>query len=368
MREAMLPWLSTQFGNPSSRHAYGRAARQALDMARQQVAAAVNAHPTEVVFTSSGSEANNLFIKGAAGSRPAGLLAISAIEHPCVLRPARQVLRRGWRLRQVAVDAQGVVDDADFVLALQDKPDLVSIMLANNETGALQPVADLAERLAEKTQAWFHSDAAQALGRLPLDFRALNKAGLHALTLSAHKTGGPKGAAALIVDKRVELEPLVAGGGQERDLRAGTENMAAIVGFGVAATLAVAALERYRAHVLALRHQLENGLSALGATLFSQGSERLPNTVYFAFPRLDGETLVGYLDQQGFAVASGAACSSHHGQASHVLQAMGVVPEIAQGAVRVSLGMGLDAQIIADFIQILRSTVKRLTDLQALAG
>lgn len=363
---AMLPWLESQFGNASSRHEYGRAARRAVDEARQQVAAAVNAHPTEVVFTSGGSEANNLFLKGAAASLKPGLLAVSAIEHPCILKPAAQLARSGWQVRAVAVDAAGRASFDDFADIVAARPSLVSIMLANNETGVVQDIPALATA-AKASGGWFHSDAVQALGKLPLDFRALNLAGVHAITLSAHKAGGPKGAAALVLDKRVELQPLIAGGGHERGLRSGTENVPAIVGFGAAAELAAERVAELPRRLKALRQRLESGLGGLGVRIFGAGAERLPNTTYFALPDIDGETLVGKLDRAGFAVASGAACSSANPEPSHVLRAMGVAPEIARGAVRVSLGAGNSESDIDEFINALRATVGRLQGLTALA-
>lgn len=363
---AMLPWLESQFGNASSRHEYGRAARRAIDEARQQVAAAVNAHPTEVVFTSGGSEANNLFLKGAAATLKPGLLAVSAVEHPCILKPAAQLARSGWQVRTVAVDAAGRADFADFTEVVAARPKLLSIMLANNETGVVQNVPALAT-VARATGGWFHSDAVQALGKLPLDFRALNAAGVHAIAVSAHKAYGPKGAAALVVDKRVELQPLIAGGGHERGLRSGTENVPAIVGFGVAAELAARRVAELPRRLRALQQRLESGLAGQGVRIFGAGAERLPNTTYFALPDIDGETLVGKLDRAGFAVASGAACSSANPEPSHVLRAMGVAPEIARGAVRVSLGAGNTEADIDEFINALRVTVGRLQGLTAVA-
>lgn len=368
--EAMLPYLTQQYGNASSRHEYGRAARQAIDEARQRVAQAAGAHPTEVVFTSGGSEANNLFIKGAAALLPKGTVAISAIEHPCVRESARQLVRAGWRLREIAVDAECRISSADFSAVLAEKSAgqslLASIMLANNETGALQNVAALANEFVEQAEtadAWLHTDAVQAFGRVPVNFRALNAAGVHAMTVSAHKIGGPKGAGALILDKRLELQPLIAGGGQERGLRSGTENVAAIVGFGLAAELAVAQQQTQATILRALRVDLESGLSALGAHIFAMQADRLPNTTYFAFAGMDGETLVGRLDRAGFAVASGAACSSASLKPSHVLLAMGVPPALARGAVRVSLGAGTTQQEIQDFLGVLKTTLGQLNAL-----
>jgi cysteine desulfurase len=365
--EAMLPYFREQHGNASSRHEYGRAARRAIDEARQRVAGAVGAHPTEVIFTSGGSEANNLFVKGAAANLPAGIprtIAISAIEHPCVREPARALRRQGWRVREIAVDAECRVADADFRAALDEKPALVSVMLANNETGALQDIATLAA-LAAPTGAWFHSDAVQAFGKVPLDFRSLNAAGVHALTLSAHKLGGPKGAGALVIDKRVDLAPLIHGGGHERGLRSGTENVPAIAGFGLACEAAVAELDDAARRQRALRAELEAGLAGLGAHIFAKHAERLPNTVYFSVPDIDGETLVGRLDRAGYAVASGAACSSANPEPSHVLLAMGVEPGLARGAVRASLGAETSPAEIAGFLRALAATV---TNLQSLAS
>ena len=364
--EAMLPYLAGQFGNASSRHEYGRAARRAIDEARGRVAEAVGAHPTEVVFASGGSEANNLLIKGATACLTPGMLAISAIEHPCVIKPAEQLVKLGWALRKLPVTADGEIDPEAYQAVMAQHPKLVSVMLANNETGVLQDVAMLAAQ-AKVAGAWFHTDAVQALGKIRIDFRSLNAVGVNALTLSAHKLGGPKGAAALVLDKRLDIEPQIAGGGHERGLRSGTENVAAIVGFGVACELAVGQLAATAPRLIVLRGQLEQGLLEIGATLFGSSVERLPNTVYFALRDVDGETLVGQLDRAGFAVASGAACSSANPEPSHVLRAMGVAPELARGAVRISLGAANTAEQVKDFLNTLQITVSKLQRLTAIA-
>ena len=363
--DAMLPFLRVQYGNASSRHEYGRAARRAVDEARQRVACAIGAHPTEVVFTSGGTEANNLFLKGAAAMLPAGTVAISSIEHPCVREPARQLRRLGWKMREIAVDGECRVIDADFGAALGERPSIVSVMLANNETGAVQDIPALAEAAAP-FRPWFHTDAVQALGRLPLDFRTLSRAGVHAMSLSAHKLGGPKGAGALVVDKRVELQPLLAGGGHERGLRSGTENVAAIVGFGLAAEIAAANVDLRARHAASLRDELELGLIALGATIFGRRGRRLPNTCYFAIDGVDGETLVGRLDRAGYAVAAGAACSSANPEPSHVLLAMGIEPGLARGAVRVSVGAENTTDDVRGFLATLQTTIHQLKGLAAL--
>jgi len=367
VRDAMLPWLGAaqpaRFGNASSRHEYGRQARAAIDEARARVAAAVGAHATEVVFTSGGSEANNLFLKGAAACLKPGTLAISAIEHPCVREPARQLRRAGWALHEIAVDADGRIDVADWRRVLEARPTLVSVMLANNETGVLQDVAALASE-ARKAGAWLHTDAVQALGKIEVDFRSL---GVQAMTLSAHKLGGPLGAGALVLDKRVELSPLIAGGGQERGLRSGTENVAAIVGFGLACERAVAHRAAESSRLSVMRDGIEAALSALGAVVFSRAAIRLPNTVFFAFDAIDGETLVGKLDRAGFACASGSACSSAQPEPSHTLLAMGVDPTVARGAVRVSLGRDTTAEEVERFVATLSHVVRDLRNLASVA-
>ena len=368
VREAMLPWLGAaepaRFGNASSRHEYGRQARAAVDEARARVAAAVGAHATEVVFTSGGSEANNLFLKGAAATMKPALVAVGSVEHPCVREPARQLQRGGWVMREIAVDAQGRIDLEDWQSVLTERPRLVSVMLANNETGVLQDIATLAAQ-ARAAGAWFHTDAVQAFGKIDVDFRAL---GVHGMTLSAHKIGGPLGAGALVIDKRVELAPLIAGGGQERGLRSGTENVAAIVGFGVACERALSRRADEALRLTALRVEVEQALTALGARIFSAAAPRLPNTVFFAVPDIDGETLVGKLDRAGFACASGSACSSANPEPSHTLLAMGVEPGIARAAVRVSLGRDTVADDVRRFIDTFARVVGELKNLASVAA
>lgn len=362
--EVMLPHLRERFGNASSRHEYGRQARAAIDQARQQVAAAVNAHPSEIIFTSGGSEANNLFLKGAAACLPVATLAIGASEHPCVRQPALQLQKQGWRVLELPLGAEGCVDLqlAQEVLK-QHTPALVSVMLANNETGALNDLVSLAS-FAREQGAYIHTDAVQALGKIPLDFRAL---GVHGMSLSAHKAYGPLGAGALVLDKRVELQPLIAGGGHERGLRSGTENLAAIVGFGKACELLSLELaERARA-AEQLRDLLETGLAQQGAVVFAQAAARLPNTCFFALAGIDGETLVSKLDRAGFAVASGAACSSSSPEPSRTLLAMGVAAELARGAVRLSIGKDTRRHEIEDFLLALGQTVNALRNLTAMA-
>jgi cysteine desulfurase len=329
-------------GNPSSVHAEGRAARKLIERAREQVAALVGARPADVFFTSSGTEANMLALTPAVevsdDKRPRRRLLISAVEHASV--------RSGGRFAPAAVadfpvDAEGRVDAAalgDMLSRPNAAPALVSIMAANNETGVIQPVAAAAEAV-HAAGGLLHTDAVQAAGRIQCDIGAL---GADLMTLSAHKIGGPKGVGALIRGSEAIhiAEPLIRGGGQERGLRAGTENVAGIAAFGTAAEAARAQFPAEAAHMLALRNLLEEGIAAStpNAVIFGRAAERLPNTTLVALSGLKAETAVIALDLEGVAVSSGAACSSGKVQPSHVLEAMGVSPELLRGAVRLSLG------------------------------
>ena len=360
---AMLPFLREQFGNASSRHEYGTAARKAVHRAREQVGALIRAEPGQLVFTSGGTESNNAFMKGAAGMLKPSQAAVSAIEHPCVAKPAQELARAGWKVRRLAVDSDGRIDLDDVAAALATPTGIVSVMLANNETGVIQDVAAVAEK-ARAARAWMHTDAVQALGKIDVDFTALN---VHAMTLSAHKIYGPKGVGALVLDRRIELKPLISGGGHEQGLRSGTENVAGIVGFGAACELAMQRMSELAPRLAAMRDQLERGLGGLGAVVFGAGAPRIPNTSYFALPGIEGETLVIELDKAGYAVASGAACSSASTEPSATLLAMGVTPELARGAVRFSLGKDNTPAQVRDFLGVLSATAHRLRRLTALA-
>jgi cysteine desulfurase len=359
----MLPYLREQYGNASSRHEFGTLARKAVNHAREQVAAMIGVQPVQVIFTSGGTESNNAFVKGAAGMFKPSQLAVSAIEHPCVAKPAQELARAGWKVRKLAVDSDGRIDLADVERALMEPTRIVSVMLANNETGAIQDVAAVAAK-ARAAQAWMHTDAVQALGKIAVDFNALN---VHAMTLSAHKIYGPKGVGALILDKRIELKPLIDGGGHEHGLRSGTENVPGIVGFGAACELASRRMRDLAPRLAAMRDQFERGLERLGAVIFGADAARIPNTSYFALPGIEGETLVVELDKAGFAVASGAACSSANPEPSATLLAMGVDSELARGAVRFSLGKDNTAAQVEEFLHALDGVLTRLKRLTAIA-
>jgi cysteine desulfurase len=364
VQKVMLPYLAS--ANASSRHSLGRHARQALDHAREQVAAAIGAHPSQVFFTSGGTEADNLAIQGVCAALKPSQIVVSAIEHPAVMRTALGMRRQGWQVRAAAVGADGRVSQEDVAAALQTTTGLVSVMMANNETGVLQDITTLAA-MARKQGAVFHTDAVQALGKSTVNFTELAAHGVQAMSLSAHKIGGPQGAGALVLDKRVDIYPLQHGGGQEKGLRGGTENVAAIVGFGAACELLASRISS-EARLGELRNAIEAGIVQLGGVVFGAEAPRLPNTSFFAFPNIDGETLVMALDRAGFAVASGSACSSDSSDPSPVLLAMGVAPELAQGAVRVSLGYGNSMEEIQQFFQALNRELSKLRQSAAIAA
>ncbi len=362
--EAMLPFMVEQHGNATSRHTFGRTARAVVERAREQVANAVNAHPSQIVFTASGTEANNFAIHGIASNLCHGQILTSAVEHPCVSRPALAMQSRGWQARNITVDTNCNVDMHHLHNLLAVPTNLVSVMLANNETGVIQDLAGVVA-LASQHNSFVHTDAVQGLGKITLDFTALN---VHAMTLSSHKIGGPLGAGALVLDKRIDIQPLLYGGGQEKGLRSGTENVAAIVGFGLASELAVKNVALFAQHTQSLRDCCEAGLVKLDATLFGHQAKRIPNTSFFAFHNIEGETLVTALDRKGFAVASGSACSSDSTEPSHVLLAMGVEPDVARGAIRVSFGMQNTLEQVQKFLVVLENELARLRNLTAMAA
>lgn len=355
--EAMLPYLAEHHGNPSSVHRSGRVARAAVERAREQVAALVNAQPEQVIFTGCGTEASNLAIKGFAALHGPGHIAIGATEHPSVTAPANVLKQGGWQLSVLPVDGQGRLVETETQALLKQGPQLVSVMWANNETGVIQDIHALAAQVRAHGGV-LHTDAVQAAGKIEVDFSA---SGVQLMTLAAHKLNGPKGVGALIVDKSVELAPLLHGGGQEKGRRSGTENVAGVVGFGAACALAGADLENYGSRMQPLRERLEAELRALGdIEIFAAGAKRLPNTVCFGTRGVDGETLLLNLDREGIAVSSGSACASSHREPSPILSAMGIDADLALGAIRVSLGHGNTMQDIEQFVAVLTAQLRRL--------
>jgi len=358
--DAMLPYLQQQQGNPSSGHRFGRYARAALDKARQQVANLVNAEPSQVIFTSGGTEANNQAIAGVAERFDSGKILVSAIEHPAMLEPARRLQKQGFELVLIPVNAEGLVEPETLAELIDSDTRLVSVMWANNETGVIQDIAALSAVCHDKGVP-IVTDAVQAAGKLPIDMKAT---GVDMLTLSAHKFGGPKGIGALIVSKQLDWPAYVLGGGQEDDKRSGTENVAAIVGFGQAAEQVLTHLPDYQAHCRQLRDQLEVHLKQLpGITIFAEQAERLPNTTFFALQGFDSDTMLMSLDKQGFAVSSGSACGTGRQTPSHVLTAMGIPDLVALGAVRVSVSQKNTVEEIEQLVKVLAKEANRFSHL-----
>ena len=363
---AMTSLMGAAFGNPSSVHRRGDAAREVLGVARAQVAAFAGALPEEVVFTATGSEANNLALRGllANAAPDRRRLVVSAIEHPSVLGTARDLESSGVPVTIVPVDANGVVDPDRLAAVLGPDVALVSVMWVNNEIGTIQPVEALAE-VAHRAGARFHCDAVQAAGKLPLDMSA---AGIDLLTLAGHKFHGPLGAAALIVRRRVRVQPLVTGGHQERSRRAGTENLPAIAGFGMACVRAAARLEEGRAIELVTLGELlwsRLRLAAPNARLHGEGGARLASIVNVSFPGVDGEALLHELDARGITVSTGSACSAASPGPSPVLLALGVTAEVAHSSVRFSTGEALTE---ADIEKVAEVVPQAIASLRALAN
>ncbi|HLL00186.1 MAG TPA: cysteine desulfurase family protein [Myxococcaceae bacterium] len=339
--EAMLPYLREQFGNPSSTHPYGRRARQAVERAREQVAALVGARPEELYFTGSGTEANNLAIRGVAQALPERKhLLTTVLEHPATALPCRHLERLGWALSRLSVDREGRVRVEEAAAALREDTALLTVMHANNETGVLQPVRELAA-LARRRGVVVHTDAAQSVGKVPVDVEQL---GVDLLTLVGHKLYAPKGVGALYVRKGTPLEPVTLGGGQEHGLRPGTENVPCIVGLGAACALARGRLEQGMAALLELRERLWWRLQAEvpGMRLNGHPTERLPNTLNVRFPSVRGSAVLAGAPE--VAASTGSACHEGGETASGVLLAMGLRSEEALGSVRLTLGHGTSAE------------------------
>lgn len=364
--EAMLPYLREAWGNPSSPYRFGQEARAAVERARNRVAECLGCRPAEVLFTGGGTEADNLALRGVTRAlRDRGRHVVtSAIEHPAVLRTCKALEADGVRVTWAEVSGDGVVDVAAVGRALGSDTVLLSVMHANNETGVLQPVAELAE-LAHARGVPFHVDAVQTAGKLPLRPAAL---GADLLALSAHKFHGPKGVGALFVRSGTPLHPLLTGGEHERGLRAGTENVAGIVGLAEALALAQAEAQAEAARVGALRDRLERAILAAvpGARVHGAGAPRVPNTTNLALPGVDGESVVVGLDLHGVCVSTGSACSTGDPAPSHVLTAMGVPPREAQSSVRFSLGRDTRPEDIDTVVRALAEVVARLRAVSSL--
>ncbi len=362
--EAMLPYLAAEFGNPSSAHRFGQRASQGIEAAREAVAALIGARPSEIVFPSGGTEADNTAIFGVAGralrmqrkSANAPLhLITTAIEHDAVLNACRALEDRGVSVTYVPVGRDGIVNPDVIRAAIRPGTILISVMHANNELGTLQPIEEIG-RIAAEAGIRFHTDAVQAAGKIPID---VNRLGVDLLTISGHKFCGPKGAGALFVRRGVEIDPLLYGGQNERGRRAGTENVAAIVGLGKACELARADLAETSARILELRDRLENGLLARirDARINGDPAGRVPNTSNLMFPGVESESLIIALDLAGLACSAGAACSSGAVDPSHVLTAIGLTPAEARASVRLSLGRANTSEEIDAALELIPAAI-----------
>jgi cysteine desulfurase len=362
--EAVARASRETFGNASSVHHFGQQAKAALDDARSELATLIHGDPSEIVFTSGGTEADNMAIRGAAEAiEPTGRrhLIASAIEHEAVLNTLKALARRGWRTTLLPLDDSGIVAPDRLREALADDTALVSIMHANNEIGTIQPVAELAQ-LAHARGALLHTDAVQSVGKIPVDVRAL---GADLLSLSAHKFNGPKGAGALWIKRGTRMLPIVTGGKHERNRRAGTENVPGIAGLGVAARLAGGKLGAEATRVAALRDRLEEGIlrGVPGTAVNGARASRVPNTSNISFDRVEAESLLIALDLEGIAVSTGSACSSGTLEPSHVLRAMGLSTHRTQNSLRFSLGLFSTEAEVDRVIEVLPRLVEKLRGL-----
>jgi cysteine desulfurase len=358
VRDAMLPWLGECWGNASSVHRWGRQARAALEDARARLAAVIGARPSEIYFTRGGTEADNLAVLGCGRAAPGATIACSAFEHRAVLSTAQAAERQGARLLLIPVTSDGLVETETLDGIVAERPCLVSVMWANNEVGTVQPIQAIAEK-CRAAGVVFHTDAIQALGKLRV---RVDETPVDVLSLSAHKLYGPKGVGAVYVRRGTAVEPLIHGGGQERGMRPGTEDVAGAVAFAVAAELAESEREAEMPRVGALRDRLEAGLRERvpGLVVNGVGAPRLPTVSNVSVPGADAEMLLMALDTAGIAVSSGSACSSGVVKASHVLTAMGLPPELAVPSVRFSLGRSTTAAQIEEVIRRVPAVFERL--------
>jgi cysteine desulfurase len=364
--DAMIPYFTEHFGNPSSIYGIARDSKKAIDIARGQVAKALGAEPDEIYFTSGGSESDNWAIKGIAyANRKKGNHIITTkIEHHAVLHTCEYLEKEGFTVTYLPVDQYGLVDPAELEKAITGKTILITIMYANNEIGTIEPIAELGA-IARKHKVYFHTDAVQAIGNLPIDVKAQN---IDLLSLSAHKFYGPKGTGALYIRKGVKIDNLIHGGGQERRRRAGTENIAGIVGCGKAIELATADIEGHNRRIRALRDRLMKGILAKipNARLNGHPEKRLPGNINISFEFIEGESMLLWLDDEGICASTGSACTSGSLEPSHVLLATGLPVEISHGSLRLTLG-DVNTEADVDFVsEVLPKVVSRLRDMSPL--
>jgi cysteine desulfurase len=364
--EAMLPYFTGKFGNPSNLHDMGREAKNAIEAARASTAALINAKPEEIFFTSSGTESNNFAIKGLAqaNSQKGNHIVVSQLEHFSVLHPAKTLEKAGFKVTAVAPDKQGVVDPAEVAKAITRETVLVSIMHANNEIGTLQAIDEIGSITRERG-VLFHTDAVASVGWVPVDVQALK---VDALSLSGHQFYGPKGAAALYVRKGVRIKPQIEGGVQEDGRRGGTENVPAIVGLGKAAEIALAEVPNRVSTLTPLRDRLLSGLAERVPDMFVNGHplRRLPNNANVSFLYVEGESMLLFLNMEGIYVSSGSACTSRSLKSSHVLSCIGTDAAAANGTLLMTLGTGTTAEDVDYVLEKLPAIVERLRSMSPL--
>lgn len=356
--QEMLPYLKEQFGNPSSIHRYGRMAQKAIQKARKQVANLINADPSEILFTSGGTESNNTALYGVVKKFPNSRIITSSVEHDAILEPCKKLEKEGFEVVYLPVDNKGLVNAMDLSKTITDNTSLVSIMFGNNEVGTLQPVSEMAKICHEK-KIPFHSDAVQAVGKIPVDVKEL---GIDLLSISSHKLNGPKGVGALYVNKDLRIDPLILGGGQEKGFRSGTENVANIVGFGKACEIAKNNFLDNTKKMKELRDYLSKKIlhEIHAVTLNGHPEKRLPNNIHLTFLGVNGEDLLIKLDENGIAASTGSACSVQIQKASHVLQAMGFSHEQITGSLRLTVGTSNTIEEMDKTVEILKKVVGEL--------
>ncbi|MEA1944093.1 MAG: cysteine desulfurase NifS [Euryarchaeota archaeon] len=360
--QAMMPYFTQAFGNASSLHSFGREAKYALDSARQTIADALGAQTNEIIFTSGGTESNNFALKGIGK----GHIITSSIEHPSILNTCRYLSDHGYNVTYLPVDADGLVDPGDVESAINSDTKLISVMHANNEIGTIQPIDEIGA-IARDNSIPFHTDAVQSFGKTEIDLQKMN---IDMLSLSSHKIYGPKGVGALYIRKGVKIDPLMHGGGHERGLRAGTENIPGIVGFAKAASLIIERFGSDTEHLIKLQDMLIDGAMNSIDDVFLNGhpTKRLPNNVNLRFKFVEGESLLMHLDMKGIAVSTGSACSSASLEPSHVLLALGLAPEDIHGSIRFTLGRENTEEEIRYVLDVLPEIIDKLRAISPLAG
>ena len=355
---SMLPFLKEQYGNPSSIHRYGRLTRKAIHKARKQIASLINADPAEILITSGGTESNNTALMGISSQFPSSQIITSSIEHDAILEPCKKLNSNGFHVDYLPVDNFGMVDTSDLQNIISEKTSLVSVMFGNNEVGTIQPIAKIA-KICDENKVLFHTDAVQAVGKLPIDVKEL---GVDLLSISSHKLHGPKGIGALYIKDGVKIDPIILGGGQEFRLRSGTENVASIVGFGQACEIAENNLSENILFIKKLQTLLiKKVLEEIPETTFNGHSEsRLYNNTHFTFLGVNGEDLIIKLDEYGIAASTGSACSVNTQKASHVLESMGFSLEQITGSLRLTVGIFNTENEINETVNILKKVVEEL--------